>query len=136
MVWFNLLLLLLLGILGVAGWLAAQRPDSAPHLARLQGIEPVVGLIGLIWGLFLLLRWITSLGVFAYAPFYMVIALLVALVMIGLGYLLALPLLRSVLNPQAQARLDGLAARLAPYKIGFGFAALILFLVVLLRLIF
>jgi len=123
----DLLLLILLGILGIASWLKSSQPKIGGQLAPLESISGWVGLVGLIWGIILLLRWIAALGAFSFAPGMMLIALVVALVISALSLILALPTLRTLLGSNDFTnRMADLAGKLGPYKVGLGFACLIL----------
>lgn len=129
----DLILLLLLGVLGIASWLKSNQPKLGGQLGPLEGISGWVGLAGLVWGLVLLLRWISALGVFGFAPGAMLIALAVALVIIALSLILALPTLRSLFGSNAFTNtMADAGAKVAPYKVGLGFACLVLALYTLL----
>lgn len=128
----TVLLLILLGLLGIAQWLKSRRPDVGSHLQPLEQFEASIGAAGLIWGLLLLLRWLSKLGVM-YAAGAMLVTLLTALVMIALSLILALPLLRSMFGEgDFMAKTSRLVDRLLPYKIGLGFACFVLALYALL----
>jgi hypothetical protein len=129
----DLILLILLGILGIASWLKGRQPKLGGQLGPLEGISGWIGLVGLVWGIVLLLRWISALGVFGFAPGAMLIALLVALVIISLSLILALPTLRSLFGSNGFTNaLADFAGKLGPYKVGLGFACLVLALYTLL----
>ena len=81
----DLILLILLGVLGIASWLKGRQPKLAGQLGPLEGFAGWIGLVGLIWGVVLLLRWISALGIFSFAPGSMLIALAVALVILSLS---------------------------------------------------
>ena len=88
-----------------------------------------IGLAGLVWGIVLLLRWISAIGAFSFAPGMMLIALAVALVICALSLILALPTLRTLLGSNDFTnKMAELAAKLGPYKVGLGFACLLLVL--------
>jgi hypothetical protein len=96
-------------------------------LRPLESIAGWVGLAGLVWGIVLLLRWISALGAFSFAPGSMLIALFVALVICALSLILALPVLRQLFGSNDFTnRMAQLADRLGPYKVGLGFACLVL----------
>lgn len=120
-------LLVLLGVLGIAPWLKARRPDTGRHLQALEQFEGWIGAAGLVWGLLLLLRWLSAIGLMVGAAGAMLVMLLTALVVIALSLILALPLLRSMFGEGSfMAKVSGLTERLLPYKIGLGFACLVL----------
>jgi hypothetical protein len=123
----DLVLLILLGILGIASWLRTQQPKLAGQLGPLESVSGWIGLAGLVWGIILLLRWISVIGAFSFAPGMMLIALAVALVISALSLMLALPTLRSLLGSNDFTnKMSELATKLGPYKVGLGFACLLL----------
>ena len=122
----TLVLLVLLGILGIAGWLKSRRPDTASHLQAIEQFEGWIGAVGLVWGILLLLRWISVLGS-VHAGGVMLVLLLTALVMIALSLILSLPILRSIFGDgDFIAKVSRLADKVLPYKIGLGFGCLVL----------
>jgi hypothetical protein len=123
----DLVLLILLGILGIASWLRTQQPKLAGQLGPLESVSGWIGLAGLVWGIILLLRWISVIGAFSFAPGMVLIALAVALVISALSLILALPTLRSLLGSNDLTnKMAELATKLGPYKVGLGFACLLL----------
>ena len=123
----DLILLVLLGILGITSWLRTSQPKVAVQLKPLEDLGGWIGLIGLVWGVILLLRWISAIGAFSFAPGMMLIALAVALVITALSLILALPTLRTLLGSNDFTnKMSELAGKLGPYKVGLGFACLIL----------
>ena len=129
----DLILLVLLGVLGIASWLKGRQPKLGGQLGPLEGVAGWVGLAGLVWGIVLLLRWISALGVFSIAPGSMLILLAVALVILSLSLILAASTLRSLFGSNGFTNsMSDLAGKLAPYKVGLGFACLVLALYTLL----
>jgi hypothetical protein len=125
----TLLLLALLGLLGIAGWLKSKRPETDRHLQPIEQFESWIGGAGLLWGILLLLRWLSTLGMMSVASGATVVTLLTALVIIALSLILALPLLRSMFGSgEFMNKVSQLSDKLAPYKIGLGFACLVLVL--------
>jgi len=123
----DLILLILLGILGIASWLRTTQPKFAAQLAPLENVAGWIGLAGLVWGIVLLLRWISAISAFGFAPGMMLVALIVDLVIIALSLILALPVLRSLLGSNAFTnRAAEVAGKLGPYKVALGFACLVL----------
>ena len=123
----DLILLILLGVLGIASWLKTTQPKLGAQLTPLEGVGGWIGLVGLIWGIVLLLRWIAAISAFSFAPGSMLIALVVDLVIIALSLILALPVLRTLLGSNDFTnKMADLAGRLGPYKVGLGFACLVL----------
>jgi uncharacterized protein YacL len=131
----SLILLVLLGLLGIASWLKSRQPNLNQQIGQLESIEGWVGIVGLIWGIVLLLRWLSALGLFGYAPGMMIISLLTALVVIALSLILALPQLKTLFGSNDfTGKMGDLASRLGPYKVGLGFACLVLALYSLLAM--
>lgn len=119
----TLVLLVLLGVLGIAGWLKAKRPDAERHLQPIEQFEGGIGVAGLVWGILLLLRWLSAFGVGGAS----LVTLLTALVIIALALILALPMLRTMFGSgEFMAKVAQMTDRLLPYKIGLGFACLVL----------
>ena len=136
MFWLSLILLILLGVLGIASWIKGRQPRLGDTLGQLETVQGWVGLIGLIWGVVLLLRWLSTLSLFGVAPGFVLIALATALVITALSLILALPQLKTLLGSNGFTNwLGNLAAKLAPFKMGLGFACLILALYMLLMLL-
>ncbi|HVT32767.1 MAG TPA: hypothetical protein VHE32_08965 [Rhodanobacteraceae bacterium] len=120
-------LLILLGLLGIADWLKARRPDAGRHLQPIEPFEGLVGAAGIVWGLLLVLHWLATAGLLRFAPGAMLVKLILALVVLALSLILALPLLRSLFGEgDFIARLSRVIDRMAPYKLGLGFACLVL----------
>jgi hypothetical protein len=121
------LLLILLGLLGIQDWLKARRPDAARHLQPIEPFEGLIGAAGIVWGLLLLLHWLASAGALRFALGAMLVKLILALAMLALALILALPLLRSLFGEgDFIAHLSRFVDRMAPYKLGLGFACLVL----------
>ncbi len=136
MFWLSLILLILLGVLGIASWLKGRQPRLGGTLGQLETAQGWVGLIGLIWGVVLLLRWLSTLSLFGVAPGFVLIALATALVITALSLILALPQMKTLFGSNGFTNtLGNIATKLAPFKIGLGFACLILALYMLLMLL-
>jgi hypothetical protein len=126
----TLVLLLLLGVLGIASWLKTRQPNLSQQIGKLEAVEGVIGLVGLVWGLVLLLRWLESLG---YYHSLNLVSLIIALALLSLSLILALPQLRSMIGSNDfTSRLSQLAGKLAPYKMVLGVVCLVLALYLLL----
>jgi len=123
----TLILLVLLGLLGISDWLKAKRPDIARHLQPIEQFEGWIGVAGVVWGILLLLRWLAGIGVLRFAGGGMLVMLLTALVVFALSLILGLPILRSLFGEGAfMAKVAQLVGKLLPYKVGLGFACLVL----------
>jgi len=130
--WFlTLILLVLLGLLGIMDWLKARNPDAARHLQPLEQFESVIGTAGLVWGILLVLRWLSRLGV-NFLSGGMLVALVTAAAVVALSLILALPMLRSMFGESDfMAKVARTVDRLLPYKLGLGIACLVLALFML-----
>jgi hypothetical protein len=123
----NLILLVLLGLLGIASWLKTRQPNLNAQLGKIEAFEGWIGLVGLIWGVVMLVQWLTFLGVFAIAPVRALIGLASLLVVIALSLILGLPQLRTLMGSNDLTnKLADLTGKLAPFKMGLGCACLVL----------
>jgi hypothetical protein len=131
----GLLMLIALGLLGVAASLRGRNPNLDGPLKQLESIEGWVGLIGLVWGLIMLLQWLMNLGSLAVVPLLMLIGLFSTLVILALSLILALPLLRKLIgaNPTTN-KLAEVSAKLAPFKAILGAICLALAIYTIIRL--
>ena len=117
----SLLLLIALGLLGIASWLRHRKPDAAGPLAQLEGIGGWVGLVGLVWGVLLLVNWVLAIGALAAAPLMMIIALATALVITALSLILAMPTVKTLAGSNDFTRkLEQTAAKFGPFKVILG----------------
>lgn len=117
----SLLLLIALGLLGIASWLRQRKPDSVGPLAQLEGIAGWVGLVGLIWGVLLLVNWVLSIGAMAAAPLMMIIALASAFTITALSLILAMPVVKTIAGSNDFTRkLEQTAAKFGPFKVILG----------------
>lgn len=117
----SLLLLIALGLLGIASWLRQRKPDAAGPLAQLEGVGGWVGLVGLVWGLWTLILWISALGVLASAPLMMIMGLASVLVMLALSLILAMPLVKQLAGSNGFTNaLEQTAAKAGPFKVILG----------------
>jgi membrane glycosyltransferase len=131
----SLLLLILLGVLGIAPWLKAQRPAASVQLSKLEQFEGWIGLFGLVWGLVMFLQWLQVLSYIRYAVGPVLLGLVEILVIIALSLILAIAILRSLFGTNTfTTKLSEFAGRITPYRIGLGFACLVLALYVLVTL--
>jgi hypothetical protein len=123
----TLLLLIVLGILGISSWLKTRQPGASTNLAKLEQFEGWIGLIGLVWGIVMLLQWLQALEFIRYAGSAMFLGLVMILVIIALSLILAMPVLRSLFGANNfTTKLAEFSGKLMPYKVGLGFACLVL----------
>lgn len=138
MYWLSLILLILLGVLGIAGWLRSRQPSAGRALAPLEALSGWVGLLGLIWGVFVLVRAISYIGVMMrYAFGSWLLMVLTGLVITAISLILVAPLLRQLLGRNGfTAAIDGVAAKLGPHRVVLGAACLALALWSILNYVF
>lgn len=117
----SLLLLVALGVLGVASWLRQKKPDAAGPLAQLEAVGGWIGLVGLLWGIWALIGWISAIGVLSAAPVMMLVALATALAIIALSLILAMPTLKTLIGANDfTLKLEALSAKLGAFKVILG----------------
>ena len=117
----SLLLLIALGLLGIASWLRQRKPDAAGPLAQLEGIGGWVGLVGLVWGVVLLVHSWLAIGALAAAPLMLLIALASALTITALSLILAMPTVKTLAGSNDFTRkLDQTAVKFGPFKVILG----------------
>ena len=91
----------------------------------------MIGTAGLVWGILLVLRWLSRLGV-NFLSGGMLVALVTAAAVVALSLILALPMLRSMFGESDfMAKVARTVDRLLPYKLGLGIACLVLALFML-----
>lgn len=121
----SLLLLVVLGILGIAAWLRARRPDLDGPLKKLETVEGWVGIVGLVLGVLGLLAWLSAFAALAAAPLTMLLGLASTLVVLALSLIFAMGLLGTMLGESSfRTTLVNLSIRLAPFKMALGIACL------------
>ena len=131
----HLVVLILLGLLGIASWLKGRQPNLGGQIGQLESIGGWVGLVGLVWGIVMLLQTLQMMGYIGLAPGAVLISLVSSLIVIALSLILALPILRKLFGANDFTnKLGDLAGKLGAYKIGLGFACLVLALYSLLSL--
>lgn len=121
----SLLLLVVLGVLGIASALRAKKPELDGALKQLQGIEPWIGVVGLAWAVLGIVQWMLAIGALAAAPVTMLLALASTLVILALSLLLALPLVKQWVGSAQGAQLSDVSVKLAPYKTTLGALCLV-----------
>ena len=105
----------------------SRQPNAGAQLAKLEQFEGWIGLIGLVWGIVMLLQWLQMLEYVRYAGGAVVVGLVMILVVIALSLILAVPVLRSLFGANNFTnKLAEFSGKLMPYKIGLGFACLVL----------
>ena len=118
---FNIVVLIILGVLGIASLLRTRRPDLDGPIKKLDAVEGSVGIVGLIWGVLSLLQWLSVARAVTIAPLTMVLSLTSTLAVLALSLIFAAGLLSSLAgNNSFSGNLARLSARLAPFKMILG----------------
>lgn len=128
MFWVNFVILVLLGLLGIASWLRQRQPSAGQPLGQLEAVGGWLGLFGLVWGAYLLIRALSWIGtMLRFAPVHWIVLVATAVVILALSLILAAPTLRALAGSNGFTRgVDGVAAKLAPLRVGLGVACLVL----------
>jgi hypothetical protein len=109
------LLLIAAGVLAAASLIVKQQPNAKEMIDKLVPFQGIIGVVLLLWGLYLLVFGILPyLGAaLRWSPIMGLVALLTCLVAIGLGFLLGYGLIdKYVLSKSADAARSGEAMRL------------------------
>lgn len=132
--WFlDFIVLVVLGLLGISAWLKNQQPKVSGQIGKLEAFEGWIGVAGLVWGIVLLLQWL-SVGL-RYDAGMSLVALIIVLVILAMSLILAIGKLRVLFGSNAFIdKLGGFSTKLAPYRLGLGFACLFLALYMLFAL--
>ena len=124
---FSGLWLAVLGLFGAASLIATKRPNAKEALAKLAPYQGWVGAVSAVWGLWGVLSAILHVGWLSAAPLYWLLSTAAAGLQLGLGLLLGVGLIKTfVKNPNASAKLDATALKLAPHQSTLGIAAIVL----------
>jgi len=126
MFWLSILVLLVLGVLASADRFVAQRPDARQLLAQLKPIQGIAGLVGVAFGLFVVIDAIVHVGAIKVAALNWIIYLAVGVLSAALGFILGFGLLGGLLgqSPAAKRKADELYDKLAPWRPSLGMTAI------------
>ncbi len=138
-----LLVLGLLGLMGTGGLPGGNKDANAAAenvAAKLAPFAGIIGVVALVWGIIALIDIVTSLGILLeFMPIYAIVGLVGVAVLIGLGLILAYPLIAKALGGAGgQESLDKALAAVKPYQrplslAAIGLAVLYLLLYILAR---
>ena len=127
------LLLIIAGALAIPSMIAKKQPNAGEALAKLVPYQGIIGIILLLWGLWMLIGDVLLSGYFGlflrFFPVWGIIYLLTILVSIGLGALLGYGLIaKYALSGNADAARSGEAvhAKLASIQVPLGIAGIAL----------
>jgi hypothetical protein len=117
--------LALLGILAASNLIIARKPDAAQLIGKIAPYQGWIGAVSALWGLFGILRCVRYISLLSVAPFYWLVWLADAALLACLGLLLGVGVFKSFIkSPEANARLDRLIGKLAPYQGKLGVVAI------------
>jgi hypothetical protein len=135
---FTIITLAVLAILVLSREMLEKWPQSRELVQWLQGSRDWIGVVSLVIGLINLIRVLTRLKYFGYAPGIYLLWLASSLVMAALGLLLGQNLLRhfAASNPKAVDLINKAVDKLAPHQKNLGYGAAILAVLMLLMWIF
>ena len=108
---------MLLGVLAASNLIIAKRPDAERLIAKVAPYQGWIGAVSAIWGVFGLIGCLRGLGWMSSAPMFWFSWLAASTLLVCLGLLLGVGVFKSFIqNPTAQANLDRVIARLAPFQ--------------------
>ncbi len=143
MFFLNLAFLLVIGLLGLmaTGGLPGANKDqnaaAGEAAAKIAPFAGIIGIIALLWGVWGLIGFLMALGTWFSAPVWGLVGLVVIVVLIGLGLILAYPLLAQALAGSGGGKdaLDRSLAAVKPYQRPLALAAVAVALLYLLLFI-
>lgn len=122
---FGGLWLAVLGVLGASSIIIAKRPDAKEMIGKIAPYQGWIGAVSAIWGLWMCISSVLSIGWLAVAPIYWVTYLASAVLQLALGLLLGVGVLKQFIkDPTANEKMDQTIAKLAPYQGTLGFVAI------------
>lgn len=126
MFWLAILVLLALGVFGAADRIVAHRPDARRLLAQIRPYQGWAGVVGLAFGLFVVIDAVLKIELIKVAILNWIIYLAVGLLSAALGFVLGFGLLGGLLgkNAGAKEKADELYERLAPLRPTLGMTAI------------
>lgn len=135
---FDVVLLAAMGLLGLTatgglpGAPASAQAAAKDAAARLAPFAGIIGIVGLVIGLWALINWFSLISLAGYVPVFFVIFTICWIVLIGLGLILAYPLIaKQLAGGGGQEALDRSLAAVKPYQRPLSFAAVALAVVLL-----
>jgi hypothetical protein len=119
--------LALLGVLAASNLIIAKKPDAAQLIGKIAPYQGWIGAVSAVWGAFGILRCVRWIRLLSVAPFYWLSWLAAAVLLACLGLLLGVGVFKSFIkSPEANAKLDSVIAKLAPYQGKLGVVAIIM----------
>lgn len=109
--------LAVLGVLGASNLIVARRPDAKEMIGKLAPYQGWIGAISALWGVWMVISSILSIGWLALAPIYWMTFLASGVLQLLLGLLLGVGVIKQfVKDPTANEKMDQSIAKLAPYQ--------------------
>jgi hypothetical protein len=117
--------LALLGVLAASNLIIAKRPDAELLIGKVAPYQGWIGALSAAWGVVGLLRCVSHIGLMSVAPVYWLSWLITSVLLGSLGLLLGVGVLKSfITNQKAQANLDRVITKLAPFQGTLGLIAI------------
>jgi hypothetical protein len=118
---FSGMWLMVLGVLGAASLIGSRRPDAQQYIDKLTPYQGWIGAISALWGAWLIISSVLSIGWLSSAPIFWITYFAVAVVLFSLGLLLGVGVLKTfITQPQVVQKIDQMIARLAPKQAVLG----------------
>ena len=118
--------LALLGVLAASNLIIAKKPDAAQLIGKIAPYQGWIGAVSAVWGVFGILRCVRHIGLLSVVPGYWLLWLLDSILLACLGLLLGVGVFKSFIKSEgANAKLDRVIAKLAPYQGKLGVVAIV-----------
>ena len=116
--------LIILGALAVPN-LILKKPELKSTLDKITPYQGWIGAISALWGVWGIITSVLHIGWLTTAPIWWITMTANNVLVFALGILLGIGTLKTFIkNPEAQAKLDQTAVKIAPYQGTLGIAAL------------
>ena len=118
--------LALLGVLAASNLIIAKKPDAAQLIGKVAPYQGWIGAVSAVWGVFGILRCVRHIGLLSVVPGYWLLWLVDSILLACLGLLLGVGVFKSFIKSEgANAKLDRVIAKLAPYQGKLGVVAIV-----------
>ncbi len=117
--------MLLLGVLGAANLIIAKKPDAKEVIAKISPYQGWIGAISALGGVWWIIYAVLNIGWLTSAPIAWATLAAVAGVQLCLGLLLGVGVIKTfVKQAEAQAKMNDMVTKLAPYQGILGLVAI------------
>jgi hypothetical protein len=117
--------LTVLGILGASNLIIAKKPDAKELIAKLAPYQGWIGAVSAIWGVWMIISSVLSIGWLSSYPIYWATYLADGVLQAALGLLLGIGTLKTFIKDEkAHEKMDQLAEKLAPKQGVLGLVAI------------